>query len=48
MRSLLMLEADIPNDKLIAAVNFDGMPLTAEFVRRAVLSEVGEEQVAAE
>ncbi len=48
MRSLLMLEADISTDKLVAAVNFDGMPLTAEFVRSAVLSKVGEKRVAAE
>ena len=48
MRSLLILEADIPSDKLVPALNFDGMPLTAEFVRRAVLEEVGAERVAAE
>ena len=37
MRSLLMTEADVPGAKLIPALNYDGMPLTAAFVRGAVL-----------
>jgi 2-oxoglutarate ferredoxin oxidoreductase subunit alpha len=37
MRSLLMTEAGVPAEKLIPAVNYDGMPLTAGFVRGAVL-----------
>jgi 2-oxoglutarate ferredoxin oxidoreductase subunit alpha len=41
MRSLLMLEAGVDGGKLIAAVNFDGMPLTAAFVRGAIRSSLG-------
>jgi 2-oxoglutarate/2-oxoacid ferredoxin oxidoreductase subunit alpha len=37
MRSLLMTEASVPAEKLIPALNYDGMPLTAGFVRGAVL-----------
>jgi 2-oxoglutarate/2-oxoacid ferredoxin oxidoreductase subunit alpha len=37
MRSLLMTEAGVPGEKLIPALNYDGMPLTAGFVRGAVL-----------
>ncbi|KAB2911666.1 MAG: 2-oxoacid:acceptor oxidoreductase subunit alpha [Hyphomicrobiaceae bacterium] len=48
MRSLLMTEADVPGTKLIAALNYDGMPLTAAFVRSAVLKELRPAQVAAE
>ena len=33
MRSLLMTEAEVPGAKLIQALNYDGMPLTAAFVR---------------
>ena len=31
MRSLLMTEADVPGTKLIATLNYDGAPLTAEW-----------------
>jgi 2-oxoglutarate ferredoxin oxidoreductase subunit alpha len=48
MRSLLMTEADVPGAKLIPALNYDGMPLTADFVRGAVLKELRPAQVAAE
>ncbi len=48
MRSLLMLEAGVDGDKLIATVNFDGMPLTAEFVRGAIRASMGPIKVAAE
>ncbi len=37
MRSLLMVEAAIPQEKLVPVLNYDGMPLTAEFVRRSIL-----------
>ena len=40
MRTLLMVEADIPAHKLIAVTNHDGMPLTANFVRDAVLDQL--------
>ena len=48
MRSLLMTEADVPGAKLIAALNYDGMPLTAAFVRGAVLKRLQPAQAAAE
>lgn len=38
MRHLLLAEADIASTKLIAVPNMDGMPLTAAFVRDAVLN----------
>jgi len=37
LRSLLIIEAGIPAGKLIATPSYDGMPLTAEFVRQAAL-----------
>lgn len=40
MRSLLMTEAHIPGAKLIPALSYDGMPMTATFVRDAVLAHV--------
>ena len=40
MRSLLMIEAGIAGEKLIATLNYDGMPLTAEFVRNAILERL--------
>ena len=48
MRSLLMLEGGIPGAKLIAANGYDGMPLTAAFVRRAVLKQLRPAKAAAE
>jgi 2-oxoglutarate ferredoxin oxidoreductase subunit alpha len=48
MRALLMLEAGIPGDKLTPTLNYDGMPLTAEFVRGAVLSALTPAKAAAE
>jgi 2-oxoglutarate ferredoxin oxidoreductase subunit alpha len=48
MRSLLMTEGNVPGTKLIPALNYDGMPLTAAFVRGAVLKELKPAQVAAE
>jgi len=48
MRSLLMTEADVPGTKLIAANSYDGMPMTAAFVRGAVLKELRPAKAAAE
>jgi 2-oxoglutarate/2-oxoacid ferredoxin oxidoreductase subunit alpha len=48
MRSLLMTEADVPGAKLIPALNYDGMPLTAAFVRGSVLKRLQPAKAAAE
>jgi len=48
MRSLLMTEIDVPGGKLIRALNYDGMPMTAAFVRGAVLKQLRPAQAAAE
>jgi 2-oxoglutarate ferredoxin oxidoreductase subunit alpha len=48
MRSLLMLEAGVPGEKLVACLNFDGMPLTAAFVKGAIRPHAGPVKVAAE
>jgi 2-oxoglutarate/2-oxoacid ferredoxin oxidoreductase subunit alpha len=48
MRSLLMTEANIPGDKLIPALSYDGMPMTAAFVRGTVLSRLRPTKAAAE
>ena len=48
MRSLLMTEANIPGDKLIPALNYDGMPMTAAFVRSAILNRLRPAKAAAE
>jgi 2-oxoglutarate/2-oxoacid ferredoxin oxidoreductase subunit alpha len=48
MRSLLMTEANILGTKLVPALNYDGMPLTAAFVRGAVLKTMRPAQAAAE
>jgi len=47
MRSLLITEADVPGTKLIATLSYDGMPMTAAFVRKAVLSRLHPEKAAA-
>ncbi|MGD9805674.1 MAG: 2-oxoacid:acceptor oxidoreductase subunit alpha [Hyphomicrobiaceae bacterium] len=36
MRQLLMAEAEVPMEKLIPALNYDGTPMTAEFIRQVV------------
>jgi 2-oxoglutarate ferredoxin oxidoreductase subunit alpha len=36
MRQLLMVEAEVPQEKLIATLNYDGMPMTAAFVKGAI------------
>jgi 2-oxoglutarate ferredoxin oxidoreductase subunit alpha len=48
MRALLMTEADVPGHKLIPALSYDGMPMTAAFVRNTVLRELRPTQAAAE
>jgi 2-oxoglutarate/2-oxoacid ferredoxin oxidoreductase subunit alpha len=48
MRSLLMIEAGVPGEKLIPALNYDGYPLTADFVRNTVLAAVTPRAAAAE
>jgi 2-oxoglutarate ferredoxin oxidoreductase subunit alpha len=48
MRALLMTEADVPGHKLIPALSYDGMPMTAAFVRNTVLNELRPAQAAAE
>jgi 2-oxoglutarate ferredoxin oxidoreductase subunit alpha len=48
MRALLMTEADVSGHKLIPALSYDGMPMTAAFVRNAVLRELRPTQAAAE
>ena len=48
MRHLLVAETKIPGTKLLSILNYDGMPLTAEFVRTAILDAFAQqEQVAA-
>ena len=47
MRSLLMTEADVPGEKLIATLNYDGMPLAAAFVEKAVLKHLRPAKAAA-
>jgi 2-oxoglutarate ferredoxin oxidoreductase subunit alpha len=37
MRHLLVAEAGVPGEKLISALDFAGMPLTADFVREAAI-----------
>ncbi len=48
MRSLLMTEIDVPGSKLVRTLNYDGMPMTAAFVRGAVLKELRPAKAAAE
>ena len=47
MRSLLMTEANVPGTKLIATLSYDGMPMTAAFVRKAVLDHLQPAKAAA-
>ena len=50
MRQLLMVEADVPGTKLIRALNYDGTPMTANFVQQIVLKHLrpAKSQAAAE
>ncbi len=47
MRSLLIIEAEVPAEKLIATLNYDGSPLTAEWVRTAILKHIAPAKAAA-
>jgi 2-oxoglutarate ferredoxin oxidoreductase subunit alpha len=47
MRSLLMTEANVPGDKLIATLNYDGTPMTAAFVESAILKHLQPAKAAA-
>jgi 2-oxoglutarate ferredoxin oxidoreductase subunit alpha len=38
MRHLLIAEAGVPAEKLVAVTNFDGLPLTAGFIMEEVLA----------
>ncbi len=40
MRQLLIIEADVPGEKLIATLSYDGTPMTAQFVRGAILKHL--------
>jgi hypothetical protein len=35
-----MVEAGIPGDKLVSALDYSGTPTTAKFVRDAILSDL--------
>jgi hypothetical protein len=48
MRALLMTEIDVPGTKLVRTLNYDGMPMTAAFVRGAVIKELRPAKAAAE
>jgi 2-oxoglutarate ferredoxin oxidoreductase subunit alpha len=48
MRSLLMVEAGIAAEKLVPCLNYDGMPLTANFVAGSVRKRLETARVAAE
>jgi 2-oxoglutarate ferredoxin oxidoreductase subunit alpha len=43
MRSLLITEAEIDAAKLVPALSYDGMPMTAEFVRGVVLDRLAQD-----
>jgi len=36
LRTLLMAENDVPPQKMVSVLNFDGMPITAEFIRSKI------------
>jgi 2-oxoglutarate ferredoxin oxidoreductase subunit alpha len=40
MRQLIAMEAEVPAEKLVPALNYDGMPMTADFVRSAILNHL--------
>ena len=44
MRSLLMVEAGVPGEKLTPALNYDGTPMTAKFVRTSILRHLRPEK----
>lgn len=40
MRSLFMIELNINPDKLISVLNYDGMPITADFIQKQVMKNL--------
>ena len=48
MRQLLMVEAGIPRAKLVSVLNYDGMPMTAEFIHTTVIADLRQGRIAAE
>jgi len=46
MRTLLMVEGHVPQAKLVSVLNFDGMPLTAEFVQSGIRAHLQNSQIA--
>jgi 2-oxoglutarate ferredoxin oxidoreductase subunit alpha len=44
MRHLLIAEAGIAAEKLVPVTNYDGMPLTADFVKKAILQTLEQER----
>ena len=48
MRQLLMVEAGIQRAKLISVLNYDGMPMTAEFIHSRIKAAESQTQIAAE
>jgi 2-oxoglutarate ferredoxin oxidoreductase subunit alpha len=47
MRALLIVEAEVPGTKLLSILSYDGMPMTAAFIRRAVLDRLAPARVQA-
>lgn len=44
MRHLLIIEAGVPAEKLVAVTNYDGLPLTSRFIRESVLDGMQSDQ----
>lgn len=44
MRHLLIVEAGVPAEKLVAVTNYDGLPLTSRFIRESVLKRMESDQ----
>lgn len=44
MRHLLIAEAAIPNQKLVSIINFDGLPMTAQFIKSAIMEILDQDQ----
>ncbi|HSI77125.1 MAG TPA: 2-oxoacid:acceptor oxidoreductase subunit alpha [Lunatimonas sp.] len=44
LRSLLMMDLSIPPEKLVPVLNFDGMPITADFIAKSIASHLFQEK----
>ncbi len=44
MRHLLIVEAELPAEKLVAVTNYDGLPLTSNFIRESVHERMESDQ----